>query len=260
MSHDIESPGNERIRRLARLRRRGSRDAERVFVVEEERVLARAISSGYQPTELYWCPELASMVEGTKVAPVSISFDAANRASYRGKSTGLIALFSYLETELSDFVIPPEPLYLVVEGLEKPGNLGAVMRIADGAGADGVIVVDPAVDPFNPNVVRSSTGALFTVRLAVCEDVAQVREWLEAANVMSTAADPEGDSTIWASDLTGRRAIWIGSEANGLTPAALRVAESRVAIPMAGRVDSLNSSVAAALLVYESVRQRSART
>lgn len=257
MTLDIESPGNARIQRLARLKQRRGRDSEGLFVVEEARILDRAIRSGHQPTELYWSPELAPQPDGVDVSPVTVSITAANRASYRGRSTGLIGLFPYFATGLADLGVASDALFAVVEGLEKPGNLGAIMRIGDGAGVAGVIVVDSKADPFNPNVVRSSTGALFTVPLAVTASVAELSTWLEMAGVASTAAIPGGESTLWSSDLTGRRAIWIGAEANGLTSAALEVASSHVTIPMAGTADSLNSSVAAALLIYESIRQRS---
>lgn len=256
MAPDIESPGNPRIQRLARLKHRRARDSESIFVVEEARILDRAIGSGHQPIELFWSPELASRPDDVDVPAVTVSVTAANRASYRGRSTGLIALFPYFTTSLADLAVPSDALFAVAEGLEKPGNLGAIMRIGDGAGVDGVIVVDRNADPFNPNVVRSSTGALFTVPLAVTASVAELATWLEAAGVASTAAVPGGESTLWATDLRGRRALWIGAEAKGLTPSALEVATSQVTIPMAGVADSLNSSVAAALIIYESIRQR----
>jgi len=253
---DITSPGNERVKRLRRLRNRRSRDAEGLFVVEEERIISRAIRAGRQPVEVYWCPELCDRPTGIDAPVVTMSEEAADRASYRTSSSGLIALFPYFSFSPHDLELPASPLLLVAESIEKPGNLGALLRIADGAGADGLVVVGADVDLFNPNAVRSSTGALFTVQIAVFSDPANVVDWLEHRGVESLAAVPGGTTTLWDADLTGPRALWVGSEAFGLSAGALERLPHTVSIPMAGASDSLNTSVAAALLVYEAIRQR----
>lgn len=256
MDLDITSPGNEQIKRLRRLRNRRSRDVEGLFVVEEERIISRAIGAGRQPVEVFWCPALCDRPTGIDAPVVTMSEEAADRGSYRTSSSGLIALFPYFSLSPSDLELPASPLLLVAESIEKPGNLGALLRIADGAGADGLVVVGRDVDVFNPNAVRSSTGALFTVQIATFSDPAGAVDWLEHRGVESLAAVPGGATTLWDADLTGPCAVWVGSEAFGLSAAALERLPHTVSIPMAGASDSLNTSVAGALFVYEAIRQR----
>jgi TrmH family RNA methyltransferase len=167
----------------------------------------------------------------------------------------LIALFSYLDTGLDRIPESENPLLLVSEGLEKPGNLGALLRVADGAGVDGVILVEPAPDPFNPNTVRASTGSLFTVPVAI-SDLQSVASWIADRGVRSVVATPEASQPYWEADLGSGCAIWVGAEARGLSASAKGRADQQVSIPMAGAADSLNTSVAAALLLYEARRQR----
>lgn len=188
-----------------------------------------------------------------------MSREAIDRASYRRSSTGIIALFPYWDTGLEILSLSPVPLLLVAEGLEKPGNLGALLRIADGAGADGVILVEPAADPFNPNTVRSSTGTLFTVPVATA-DRNHVIGWLRDHAIASVATSPRAASEYWEAELAGPVAIWVGSEALGLSDEATANAKWNVSIPMHGAADSLNTAVSAGLVVYEAVRQRSQGT
>jgi TrmH family RNA methyltransferase len=178
-----------------------------------------------------------------------------DKASYRSASTGLIALFKYLDTGLDQIPESDKPLLLVSEGLEKPGNLGALLRVSDGAGVDGVILVEPAPDPFNPNTVRSSTGCLFTVPVAISE-LDGVVAWMASRGIRSVAATPEASLPYWEADLSGGCAVWVGAEAGGLSGRAKDHADQSVSIPMAGAADSLNTSVAASLLLYEARRQR----
>jgi TrmH family RNA methyltransferase len=178
-----------------------------------------------------------------------------DKASYRSASTGLIALFPYLETGLDRIPDSDNPLLLVSEGLEKPGNLGALLRVADGAGVDGLILVEPAPDPFNPNTVRSSTGCLFTVPVAISE-LGGVVAWMATRGIRSVAATPAASLPYWEADLGGGCAVWVGAEATGLSGRAMDHADEAVSIPMDGAADSLNTSVAAALILYEAGRQR----
>lgn len=251
--YDITSPSNEQVKRLARLRTRRDRDAERLFVVEEERIFLRALQAGHQPQAVFVCPDLRDPIPD--IPYVTMSPEAMDRASYRHSTTGLIAVFPYFEQDLEMVALSDPALVLVAEGVEKPGNLGAFLRTGDGAGIDALVLVDPTTDVFNPNTVRASTGALFTVPVvgARFEDVAA---WLASAGVRSVAADPVGPVWYWEADLSGSCAIWIGSEAGGLSPRAREIADARVSIPMAGGADSLNAAVAASLLLYECLRQR----
>jgi TrmH family RNA methyltransferase len=251
--YDISSPSNKQVKRLVRLQQKRHRDEERLFTVEEPRIIERALQRGHAPVETYICPD--NHVPTFGLTHVTMSRQAIDRASYRRASTGIIALFAYWETGLDRVSPSPEPLLLVAEGLEKPGNLGALLRIADGAGVDGVIMVEPAADLFNPNTVRSSTGALFTVPVAT-EEMANVVGWLRDHDISSVATSPEAASSFWEATLAGPIAIWVGSEALGLSDGALVHADTSVSIPMHGGADSLNIAISAALVVYEALRQR----
>ncbi len=255
MEYEISSPANDRVKRLVTLRDRKHRDRERLFPVEERRIVERAASTGHRPVEVYWCPDLMEYPPTSDVTPVSISFDALRRASYRSSPEGSISLFSYLPTGLDRVQNEPGSLLLIAEGLEKPGNLGAMLRVADAAGVVALIVVDGKVDPFNPNVVRASTGAVFTVPL-VTTSMAAVKTWLKDGRFKSVAGLAGSGNLLWDVDLSGRLAIWVGSEAPGLSTEALGFADELVSIPMNGATDSLNVSVSAGVLIFEAVRQR----
>lgn len=257
MQYQVTSASNGRVKRLVRLKDRKHRDAERVFVVEEPRIIERAIASGHQPREIYTSSETRTRDIADGVEAFTLSEVAIDKASYRKHSTGVIAVFGYLDSALDAVPVGEKPLILIAEGLEKPGNLGALLRIGDAAGVDGVIVVDGTADPFNPNVVRASTGAIFTVPIGLSDNVPEVSQWLKSHDIESFAAVPNADDSLWVSDLSGRVAIWVGAEADGLTSTARRAIHREISIPMAGSADSLNASVAAAVITFEALRQRS---
>jgi TrmH family RNA methyltransferase len=252
---DITSPSNPRIKRLVALRHRRERDREGVFVVEGLREVERAAAAGMSALEVYYDPArypgppLASPIE------FAVASEALDRASYRSSSQGLIAVFARFDVTLGHLVPVPNPLYLVAESIEKPGNLGAVLRIADAAGASGVIVTDTGADPFNPNVIRSSTGTLFSVPLAMAS-LEETVAWCHSREMTIFAADPTGGDSLWDADLTRPCSLLVGSEHAGLSDAARSSADHLVTIPMRGTADSLNVSVSVAILVYEALRQR----
>jgi TrmH family RNA methyltransferase len=249
--YDITSPGNERIKSLVRLRERKARDEERLFVVEGERLYQRALEAGLEPTITFVSGGHQTVGETVTVAP-----EALDKASYRSRSQGIIGVFPQFETGLGRVESSSVPLLLVIEGVEKPGNLGAMMRTAAAAGVDAVVTVGGTVDPFNPNVVRSSTGALFTLPLAI-SSWEEATPWLEERGIGVVGASPAGDVALWDADLGGPVAIVVGAEDAGLSEQAAAVARELVAIPQTGPgVDSLNASVAAAVLLFEVVRQR----
>lgn len=252
--YDLSSPSNEKIKRLVNLRERKHRDAEGVFIVEGVRLFSRAIVSGLEPVEVYYDP--GRVDAGSHAGAVSTSPQALEKASYRSTSEGLIALFKQFDLSLESLQLPDSPLIMIGEGIEKPGNLGAMLRTADAVGAAAFVAVDSRIDPFNPNAVRASTGALFTVPLASAR-IASVDAWLKRSGVKLVAASPDAETDIWDADLTGPVALLVGSEADGLSAGAIEAADTLVRIPMGGAVDSLNSSVAFAVLAYETVRQRS---
>jgi TrmH family RNA methyltransferase len=185
-----------------------------------------------------------------------LSRAAFARLSYRERPDGLVAVGDRVGVELAELPRGPRALLLVAEALEKPGNLGALLRSADGAGADGVVVCDPATDVSNPNVVRASMGALFAIPVATA-DTAAVQGFLADAGFRIVTAVPDAPSLYWDVDLTGRTALVIGAEHAGLSEAWLALpAATAVRLPMAGAADSLNAAAAATVLLYESVRQR----
>ena len=250
----ITSPTNDRIKRLVRLRDRKHRDQEGVFVVEGRREVGRVTGAGLRPREVYHPADDPQPFPSEAVFPCSP--EALTKASYRSSPEEVIAVFDQFDTSLDGMVVGSDPLILAAEGLEKPGNLGAILRTADAAGADVVIAVDSKVDPFNPNVVRASTGAIFSVPFAVA-NLSETVEWLRMRQVPLLAASPDGDKPPWDIDLTGPVALMVGAEDRGLSAAAIKEAERLVRIPMLGSVDSLNASVSMAILAYEAVRQRS---
>ncbi len=205
-----------------------------------------------EPGEVYVTPHLAPRYPGAVV----VDERALAAASYRSESEGILAVFEQRPAPLPSLISTADPIVLVVESVEKPGNLGAMLRTADAAGADAVIVCDPTIDVFNPNVLRSSTGACFTVPLAVTT-VGDALDWLAANEIPAAAATPDARMSLWKAPLDPPIAIVVGSEAGGLSNRALHGSSFGVAIPMAGTVDSLNVSVATAVLLYEAARRRS---
>jgi TrmH family RNA methyltransferase len=252
---EITSTSNPRIKRLIALRDRKQRDQESVFVVEGARDLARATAAGHLPDEVYYDPTRFGEPPHRAAIEATVAAAAMDRASYRGQSQGVMAVFPQFDVGLDHLELGPDPLVLVVEAIEKPGNLGALLRTADAVGAAAMIAADPGTDPFSPNVVRASTGALFSVPLAVTE-LGPALEWLRRRKVPVVAADPGASRDLWSVDLTGSRALLVGSEHEGLSQTARVAAESRVSIPMLGATDSLNVSVSMAVLAYEALRQR----
>ena len=175
--------------------------------------------------------------------------------AYREGPDGWLAVMPILSRPLNSLSLPPTPLLLVAESVEKPGNLGAMLRSADAAGVDGVIVCDPTTDVNNPNVVRSSKGTLFSVPVAEAAS-AEALDWLRLHKILIVAATPQAKIIYTQADLHGPVAIVVGTEKEGLTPTWLKAADVAVSIPMRGRVNSLNVATAATLMMYEAVRQR----
>jgi len=262
VSQEITSTANPRVKALARLRERRERTITGTFPIEGARVVERALAARWPINEVYVAPGLASpealeaaaALARAGVPSTELGDEAFHRIAYREHPDGIIAIGSTGDLRLDRLRLPVAPMVLVVEAVEKPGNLGAMLRTADGAGADAVIVADPTIDPWNPNVVRTSQGALFTVPLAAT-GAEEVVVWLESAGIHAVAATPRpGGPAPWDIDLTGAIALVVGSEHAGLSMRWRNA--TATAIPMRGAGDSLNASVAAAVLLYEAVRQR----
>ena len=266
MNEIITSVTNPRVKQLVKLRNRRERDASGVFLIEGYRELTRAVESGLALREVFVCPDLflggneTDLVERAEAGGarrVEVGPEAFRKVSYRDRPEGLIGLADQFPTTLEQLAPSPNPLILVVESIEKPGNLGTMLRTADAAGVDAVIVCEPTTDPFNPNVVRASLGCLFLVPLAVTSTPEAI-DWLVHHEMATFAATPAASLAHWQADFRGPAAIAIGSEQYGLSDTWLREAGTQIRIPMGGQVDSLNAAMAAGIVLFEAVRQRSA--
>ena len=263
----ITSLQNPRLKRLVRLRDRRPRDEERAFLVEGYRELRRALEKRVPIDELYFSsawflgsnePALIAEAEAAGARLFELSKDAFAKVAYRERPDGLLGVAPQWKRTLSEVALPPDPFILVVEAIEKPGNLGTILRSADAAGCDAVIVCDPVTDLFNPNVVRASTGVLFSVPCVV-EEGGKVLDWLKGRGIRTVATTPAAEELYTRADLRGPLAIIMGSEQYGLSEFWLKNSDLPVRIPMAGQADSLNVAMAALITLFEAVRQRGAR-
>jgi RNA methyltransferase, TrmH family len=260
----IASPSNPRIKAAVRLRERRERDRTGLTLVDGARELGRALDAGVAVEEAFVHPPLVrsddaqhavDRLRERSVNVVEVSDTAFGKLAFGDRTDGVIAVVRRPSTDLKGIALPPDPLVAVLEGVEKPGNVGAVLRSADGAGADALVVADPRTDVFNPNAIRASLGTIFTVSIGA-QSTAHVRTWLQALKLRVFAARPDASDAPWDVDLTGPVAIVLGSEAAGLGERWLDDEITGVRIPMRGVADSLNVSVAAAVLLYEARRQR----
>jgi TrmH family RNA methyltransferase len=259
----IASPTNPRIKALVRLRNRRQREREGRFLIEGARELSRALAAGVSLDEAFVCPPLvgsegggvAARLRELDVRTTELSEAAFAKVSLRERPDGLLATAQTWSADPTELRLPAEPLLLLLDGLEKPGNLGALLRTADGVGVDAVLVSGAGTDLFNPNVIRASMGSLFARPVLALDEGALLTQ-LRAWGVRVVAATPEAATTYWDADLRGPLAIALGSEHAGLAPSWRSEADLAVAIPMAGLADSLNVATAGALLLYEAQRQR----
>jgi TrmH family RNA methyltransferase len=263
----ISSLQNPRVKELVRLRDRRPRDETGVFLVEGYREIRRALEKNVTLRELYYAPDWflgenePALIEQARAAGAQLfelSKDAFAKVAYRERPDGLLALAPQWRRLLDDLTLSASPLLLVVEAIEKPGNLGTILRSADAAGCDAVIVCDPVTDIFNPNVVRASTGVLFSVPLVIAES-AQVFAWLRAKKIRAVATTPAAKTPYTSADLRGPLAVVMGSEQYGLSEFWLKNSDLPVSIPMAGQADSLNVAMATIITLFEAVRQRSSK-
>lgn len=257
----ITSTQNQGIKDLLKLSRSRLRKETGLFTIEGTREIRRASGNGYSIDKIYYCSKLFSAESGklldeiTAGARIEVSDHVFSRIAYRDNSDGLLAVAKSKEHKLSSVEKKENPLYLVIESVEKPGNLGAILRTADAAGIDAVIVCDPTTDLYNPNVIRSSIGCLFT-NTVVLTDSETCVEFLKSSGVKIFAAALQESVPYTDADLSGPAAIVMGSEAKGLTKLWRTKAEKIISIPMKGDIDSLNVSVSAAILLFEALRQR----
>lgn len=236
-------------------------------MVEGYREIFRALEKGISFTEFYFSPDwflgeneqtLLARAQAGGAKLFELTKEAFAKVAYRERPDGLLGIAPQWRRTLADLALKTEPFLLVVEAIEKPGNLGTILRSADAAGVDAVIVCDPVTDIFNPNVVRSSTGVLFSVPVVISESAA-VREWLRSQRIRAVATTPGASELYTDTDLRGPLAIVMGSEQYGLSEYWLKESDAQVRIPMAGQADSLNVAMATIITLFEAVRQREAR-
>lgn len=260
----ITSLQNPRVKHAVKLRQRSHRDDERVMLVEGYREIRRALDNGHPLHELFFCralfqgPNEDALMEQA-VAQGAQLYDCSEpvfrKMAYRDRPEGLLAVAPHVQASLADLDEVPSPLVVVAEAIEKPGNLGTILRSADAAGANAVLVCDRCTDIHNPNVVRASIGILFA--LPVIEvSTEEALAWLHARDIQIVATTPHTDTLYTDTDLTKGTALVMGTEQVGLTSTWLAAATVQVRIPMLGQADSLNVASATTLLLYEAARQR----
>lgn len=254
----ITSAQNPKIKFLLELQQKSQeRRKSGLFVVEGRREIERCINNGYVVDTLFWCPEIFGEEEpradGARIFQVSP--DIYNKVAYRGGTEGVIAEVVARQLTLEDIKLQDKALVVVMESVEKPGNVGAVLRSADAANADAVIVCDPLTDLYNPNLIRASVGAFFSVPCVACTSE-QCISWLKANGIQILTAQLQDSCYYYEADMARSTAIVMGTEATGLTDKWREAADSHIRIPMLGCGDSLNVSVSAAILMFEAVRQR----
>ena len=283
----VTSAQNRKVKTLLALQEKARLRKEMgLFVVEGRRELEHCVRAGFEIDTLFVCPEIIGPAVGpsapirdsaltrsadpprvngaegpqpdlTANTIIEVSREIYEKIAYRGGTEGIIAEVKAKELSLAELKLSERPLVVVLEGVEKPGNLGAVLRSADAAGADAVLVCDPLTDLYNPNLIRASIGAVFTVPVACCSST-EAMKWLKDNNIKIYTAQLQDSSWYYDTDMRDGTAIVIGTEATGLTDAWREAADAHIRIPMLGELDSLNASVSAAILLFEAVRQRNA--
>ena len=260
----ITSAQNPKVKKLMLLQQKSSeRRKDGLFVVEGVRELLHCVSAGFEVDTLFYCSSLMQGYEGeaevkalaSQVRSFEVSPQVYGKMAYRGTTEGVIAEMKVRQLGLDDLRLPPSPLIMVLERVEKPGNLGAVLRSADAAAADAVIVCDPLTDLFNPNLIRSSIGAIFTVPTVACSSEDCIA-FLKKRGISILTAQLQDSHLYYDVDMKKPTAIVMGTESTGLTNIWRNAADAHIRIPMKGRLDSLNVSVSAAILLFEAVRQR----
>lgn len=258
----ITSLQNTRIKNIVKLGKSKERKAQDLFILEGARELSLALSANYVLDSVFICPEIFAKSDYPTVldsVPQSLKYEVSaqvfHKIAYREGSDGLIALMKPKQHTLDNLKVNKEPFIIILEAVEKPGNLGAILRTADASKADAVIVCDPLTDVYNPNTIRSSVGCIFTVPTAFCTSE-EALTWLKTNNITSFAAELKASEWYHEMDYRKGSAIIMGTEADGLTSFWLNNADKRIKIPMRGKIDSLNVSVSTAVITFEAMRQR----
>ena len=261
----IQSRQNPKVKFLASLRKKRTRDQHGCFLVEGRKELENFLAAGRNLDELFFCPDFVKDGDRSLLGPAQqkgtqlyeFSAHAFKKVSARENPDGWLGLAQTWKTPLAEVQLSSLPLLLILEGTEKPGNLGAVLRTANACGVDAVICNDPMVDLFNPTVIHSSRGLLFSIQVAVAES-RETSDFLNDNAIQSAATVCEDGAPLWSLDFNGPLALVMGNETIGLSDYWREQAGLRITIPATGLADSLNLSSATAICLYETLRQRNA--
>ncbi len=258
---NITSTQNSSIKETAALREHKARQETGLTLIDGQRELERALQTGVELVRVFYCPKLIGgslnlkSLKSGGTECIEVADHVFAKLAYGQRAEGVIGVARVPPKKLSDLKLSVDPLIVVVESIEKPGNLGAILRTCDGAGVDALLIGDAKTDLYNPNVIRASIGTVFTVAAAV-DTNDNIRAFLKAKGVKTIGTFPDAKDVYTRADLTGPLAIVLGTEDEGLSPFWQRHCDRKVHISMAGTADSLNVSVTAAILVYEALRQR----
>ena len=256
----ITSAQNPFIKSLVQLQEKAkSRKQSGTFLIEGKREISLATKGGYEMETILFFPEICSETEARKLSSntelIEINKDVYQKLAYRDTTEGVLAVAKTKSQQLSDLKLSENPLILIAEAPEKPGNIGALLRTADAAHLDAVIIANPKSDLFNPNVVRSSVGCLFTNQIAT-GTTSEIIAFLKERKINFYCATLQNSTSYHTQDYTLPTALVVGTEATGLTEEWRKEATQNIIIPMQGEIDSMNVSVAAAILIFEAKRQR----
>ena len=253
----ITSTQNAKVKHVVALQQKSAlRRKEGLFVVEGRRELMHCLEAGYEVVETFMLADQTDLAEQDRLGNIlTVSPQVYEKMAYRGSTEGVMAVVREKSLSLEELQLGAAPLIMVLERVEKPGNLGAVLRSADAAKADAVIICDPLTDLYNPNLIRSSIGAIFSVPCVACSSEACIA-FLKDHGIQILTAQLQDSSLYYDTDMLGGTAIVMGTESTGLTDVWRQAADAHIRIPMLGQLDSLNVSVSAAILLFEAVRQR----
>jgi len=256
----ITSPQNPKIRNILALEKARERKKQNLCIIEGRKELSLAIAGGYTISSVFFCPDIITaddvlnLVKDERLL-IPVQQTVFEKIAYRESTGGILALATPKEHALQSLRLKPDPLLLILEGVEKPGNLGAILRTADASGADAVIICDPQTDFYNPNVIRSSVGCVFTTAIASASSEETI-EWLRKAGISIYCTYLQASVPYYETDFRKGCAIVMGTESTGLSDVWVRQSDANIIIPMQGKIDSMNVSTAAAVVVFEAKRQR----
>ncbi len=252
----ITSVQNPMVKQVMDLREPKARKAQGLTLIDGAREVERAMKAGVKVEKIFFCAKLVGNINIKGVQTIEVNDKVFEKLAYGQRLDGMIAVAAVKRLHFADLKLSATPLVVVIESVEKPGNLGAILRTCDGAGVEALLICDPKTDLYNPNVIRASIGTVFTVPFAVGtnEDVAS---FLKKKNIKTLGTFVDGKDVYTRANLKGPLAIVLGTEDEGLSPFWKKNCDLKVNIPMKGKADSLNVSVSAAVVIYEALRQRS---